>query len=206
MVPPVPLVPLCGIRLGEPTHKGSQRMKRILLSIGMLFLAACRYNRFETRRENISAADVILVPGLELDESGQATWVLWNRMVMAKVLFDRGLAPRILVTGGKPRNGVTEAARMVEIGTQLGLPRDIFFSEPCAVSSIENGRFSADIMKRRGWKSALVVTDPRHLRYALPVFRDAFDLHGLTLYWTPVDYDLMRDLEEARHPGDDKAN
>ena len=175
-------------------------MKRILLSIGMLLLAACRYNRFETRRENLSAADVIIVPGHELDDEGRPSWVRWNRMLTAKMMVDRGLASNVLVSGGKPRFGVTEAAAMVEIGVELGLPRERIFAEPRAVSSVQNGRFSAAIMKERGWKSALVVSDWRHLRYALPVFRDAFDARGLQLFWTPVDYDLMRKTPAARHP------
>ena len=76
------------------------------------------------------------------------------------------------------------------------MPRERIFLEPRAASSIENGRFSAAIMKARGWRSALVVSDWRHLRHALPVFSDAFDAHGLP----PVDYDLMRRTPAARHP------
>ena len=166
----------------------------------MLLFAACRYYRLEPRRENLAEADVIIVPGYKLDEQGDASWILWNRMVMAKLLYDRGLAAYVLVTGGLARNGVTEGARMVEIGTELGLPRDRILSEPRASSSVENGRFSAEILKARGWTSGLVVSDPRHLAYAIPVFRDAFEKRGLELYWTPVDYELLKRTPTARHP------
>ena len=177
-------------------------MKKFVLTLGMLLLAACRYYRFESRREQLpksARADVIIVPGYELTDDGEANHILWNRVLMAKLWYDRGAAPRLIVTGGKPKRGITEAAKMAEIAVELGVPKDAVFIEPRATSSIENGRFGAGLMVAKGWRSALVVSDPGHLRYAIPVFRDAFNKRGLDLFWTPVDYELLRDHPQARH-------
>jgi len=178
-------------------------MTRILLAVGMLLLTACRYYRFEKRAEQLPPppvkVDVLIVPGYALSAEGKASHILWNRVLMAKVLIDRGYATRIIVSGGLPKRGVTEAAKMAEIAVELGLSGSAIHQEPRATSSVANGQLSAELMAARGWKSAIVVTDPRHLSYAIPVFRDAFLKHGLDLFWTPVDYELLRTHELARH-------
>jgi uncharacterized SAM-binding protein YcdF (DUF218 family) len=89
---------------------------------------------------------------------------------------------------------------MKAIGESLGIPPDLMLLEPEATSSVENARFSARIMQQRGWRSGLVVSDPSHLRYCIPVFRDAFEAARVDLYWTPVDYELLEALDLGRHP------
>jgi hypothetical protein len=42
------------------------------------------------------------------------------------------------------------------------------------------------------------VSDFGHLSYCIPVFKDAFAGRGLVLYWTPVDYDLLKRLGVLR--------
>lgn len=166
------------------------------------FAASCTYSRREMIAEHQPVpADVIIVPGYELDSQGRGSFILWNRMVMAKLVLERGDAQAVIVTGGVPKAGVTEAAKMREFGLELGIPDDQLILEPRADSSVENGSLSAELMVEHGYRSAIVVSDPPHLRYALPVFRDAFEERGLTLYWTPVDYLTVRDSGLAWEPG-----
>ena len=75
-------------------------------------------------------------------------------------------------------------------------------TETKATSSRQNGRYAADLMVQEGLKSALVVSDWGHLRYAIPVFRDAFEARGLTLYWHSIDYDELRATGRSRGPDD----
>jgi uncharacterized SAM-binding protein YcdF (DUF218 family) len=173
-------------------------MRRTLLLLPLLI--GCAYYRLEFTKENLAKADVIVVPGYELTDEGRGSWLLWNRVLMGRILMERGYSKRLLFSGGKPKAGVTEAARMLEIAGELGIPRDRILLEETAASSVENGRRSAALIAERGWRSGLVVSDPRHLRYAIPVFRDAFVEKGLALYWTPVDYDLLEQHPEARRP------
>jgi len=175
-------------------------MKRIVLLLP--FLVGCAYYRLDLTRENLAKADVIVVPGYELTDDGEESWLLWNRVLMGRILMERGYADRLLFSGGKPKAGITEAAKMLEIAGKLGIPRNKILLETDAVSSVENGQRSAALIAGRGWKSGLVVSDSRHLVYALPVFRDAFAARGLELFWTPVDYDLLKQHSEARRPPD----
>ncbi|MHC4958813.1 MAG: YdcF family protein [Planctomycetota bacterium] len=163
-------------------------------------LAASCYYRIETDGENLSKADVIVVPGYALKDNAEPSWILHNRVLMAKILWDRGYAPMILMSGGKPESGITESVKMAELAQKFGVPQEQIVLETRAVSSIENGRYTAEIMKRRGWTSGLVVSDAQHLLYAIPVFRDAFTDNGLALYWTPVDYDLLKTHPDRHEP------
>ena len=173
-----------------------------LVSVAALLLAAtagCRYYRLNFRGSNLHKADVIIVPGQELLDDGRGTWVLWNRLLMGKLILEDGYAPRMIVSGGKPKAGVTEASKMMEFAGRMGLPRCLLHPEPAAYTSVENAHFSAEIMVRNGWRSALVVTDPFHILYAIAVFKDAFTARGLTLYWVPVDYDRIRATGLSAH-------
>jgi uncharacterized SAM-binding protein YcdF (DUF218 family) len=165
-----------------------------------LLLAGCAYYRFETRGKKLAKADVILVPGYGLDAQGRGSWLLWNRVLMAKIVLDEGYAGRIILSGGQPRAGITEAEKMLEYARKLGVPADLVLLEQRARSSVENARFSADLMVENGMRSGLVVTDPWHLTYAIPVFRDAFEERGLELYWTPLDYQFLHDHPQSRPP------
>ncbi len=172
------------------------------LMIGVLAAPGCAYYRLELQREKIANADVIIVPGLALDEDGRGVPILWNRVLMARVARDRGHASSIIVSGGKPRRGITESAKMLEYAGRLGIPPEAVIEEPRATSSVENGRFSAELMVARGLRSALVVSDDWHLRYAIPVFRDAFEELGLELYWLAVDAEAVAATGLARDDDD----
>lgn len=162
----------------------------------------CRYYRWEAQRSRLEPADVVVVPGIKLTDDGKGTFVLHNRVAMAKYLMSRGYARQMIVTGGNPRGGSTEASKMMEVAVKLGVPPERIVAEPFATSTIENAENTAALMEAFGWHSALVVTDRVHLGYALPVFRDQFEAHALELFWAPVDYDLLKKRDLMRFPGD----
>ena len=71
--------------------------------------------RIEFDGENLSKADVIVVPGYALKENAEPSWILHNRVLMAKILWERGYAPMLLMSGGKQRYG--SQVRQKEDGT-----------------------------------------------------------------------------------------
>ncbi len=158
-----------------------------------LYLPGLPYRRLVwPARDRLIVADAVVVPGLALRRDGRARGLLQNRVAMAALLLRRGLAPRLLLSGGKPRAGVTEAERMAGLAERLGVPRAQLLLEPAATSSRENARCSARLLGEAGPGSGLLVSDSVHLSYALPVFMDAFAQAGLRLGWCRVDYGLLR--------------
>jgi uncharacterized SAM-binding protein YcdF (DUF218 family) len=189
--------------LRTPARRRAVALLRSAAVGGLLLVtSSCAYYRIDLRKEKLGDSDVIVVPGMELSDAGEGNWILWNRMLMARLLFEVGRGERIVVTGGVPKAGVTESDKMLEFAELLGIPRGVLLAEPMAASSVENGRYSAEMVQAHGYRSALVVTDRMHLFYALPVFRDAYEERGLELYWTPVDYDRLERTEDWCPPGE----
>lgn len=194
--------------------RGRGRVRRVLQAlaglgalgaVGLAMLVesgGVRYYRWEWRREDLAPADALVVLGLRLSSDGQATTLLHNRVAMAADLFARGLAPRLIVTGGNAQAGVTEAARMAALAAALGVPAERIVLEGSARTTLENARFSAALMVEHGWRSAIVVSDGLHLGYAIPVFRDEFAARGLRLFWAPVDREVLEARGTVRRLGD----
>ncbi|MFD6162075.1 YdcF family protein [Nocardia sp. NPDC060256] len=85
------------------------------------------------------------------------------------------LAPAspIIVTGGNPHNGVTEARAMADWLVRHGIPVERIHLEPDAGSTVQNAERSARIMRAIGARDAVVVTSADHIDRAVGTFIDA---------------------------------
>lgn len=54
---------------------------------------------------------------------------------------------------------------------RLGVPRGVIARERCSLSTRENARYSARLLRRRGIERAVVVTCDWHMERALAAFR-----------------------------------
>ncbi|MFI7664923.1 YdcF family protein [Nocardia sp. NPDC049526] len=79
----------------------------------------------------------------------------------------------IIVTGGNPRNGVTEAQAMADWLIGHGIPAARVHIEAEAVSTTQNAERSARIMHDIGIRDAVVVTSADHIDRAAALFGDA---------------------------------
>jgi uncharacterized SAM-binding protein YcdF (DUF218 family) len=113
--------------------------------------------------------DAIIILGASIDADGNPTPVLLSRVTEGVREYERGVAPRIIVTGGKT-SAYTEADVMARIARAQGVPDSAIIAEPQAENTIQNACFSARIMKQHGWKSAEVVTSASHLPRADMIF------------------------------------
>lgn len=114
--------------------------------------------------------DAIIVLGSRLDARGNPTPTLLARVTEAVHEYERGVAPRLIVTGGPERDGQTESAAMARLAEAQGVPGSAIVEEPRAENTIENACYAARIMKERGWHSAEVVTSASHLPRAGMIF------------------------------------
>lgn len=67
----------------------------------------------------------------------------------------------IIVTGGNPRNGVTEAAAMRRMLTILGFPANRIIMEDKANSTVQNAGFSVPLAKDAGTSVISPLVDRR---------------------------------------------
>jgi len=123
-----------------------------------------------------STFDVILVLGTPADSDGNPTPEMLDRVGEAVREYERGVAPRLILTGGAAHNRFVEAEAMARVAEAQGVPASVILEEPHAQDTIQNACYSASILKAHGWRSAEIVSSPSHLPRAALIFsHPAFD-------------------------------
>ena len=90
-----------------------------------------------------------------------------ERTATALALYRQGFAPRILLTGlpaSAPSAPSGEAHARVRLLLDGGVPRDAILADTESANSCEEAIATRALMARHGWRHALVVSDPPHLR------------------------------------------
>jgi uncharacterized SAM-binding protein YcdF (DUF218 family) len=109
----------------------------------------------------------------------------------AEALYARGLAPHVIISNEPlSSHGVqTTWLELRRVGlVRLSIPDDAIEPIPqISDSTYEEALHSRDIMLAHGWHSAILVTDPFHMRRATLTFRQAFDGAGLVVLASPAD-------------------
>lgn len=121
--------------------------------------------------------DVIVVLGTSADEDGNPSPRQLARVTEAVHEYERGVAPRILFTGGAVANRFVEAQVMARTAEAQGIPASAVLEDPEARDTLENTCNALGIMRRHGWGSAEVISSPAHLP------RAALILSRLPMKW-----------------------
>lgn len=114
--------------------------------------------------------DAIVVLGSPADDDGNPTPAQLARVGEAVREYNRGVAPRLILTGGAARNRFVEAQVMAQAAHAEGVPSSAIYLEPEAHDTIQNACYATRIMKAHGWKSAEVISAPAHLPRAGMIF------------------------------------
>jgi uncharacterized SAM-binding protein YcdF (DUF218 family) len=126
---------------------------------------------------SLTRFDAIIVLGYPADSDGNPTPEQLARVTEAVHEYERGVAPRLILTGGAARNRFAEAQVMARTAQAQGIPESAIFVEPQARNTLQNACYAARIMKAHGWRSAEVVSSASHLPRAGIIF------NGLPLEW-----------------------
>ncbi len=138
-------------------------------------------------------ADAIVVLGAA-QYSGEPSGVFEARLQHAVDLWKRGLAPYLIVTGGKlPADITTEAATARAWAIANGVPKAAILGEDRGRDTLESLEGVASIMRDHDLHSVLFVSDRTHM---LRVLRMAKDL-GIT-GWSSPTATSPTDLESDR--------
>ncbi|MEU6580318.1 YdcF family protein [Nocardia sp. NPDC046763] len=112
----------------------------------------------------------IAVLGYGLLPDGSMRPELVNRMQAAWLQAIASPMSPILVTGGNPQNGITEAAAMQGWLIAHGIPASRILADHRAESTVQNALFGVQMLEDAGATSAIVVTSPNHIRRAVADF------------------------------------
>jgi uncharacterized SAM-binding protein YcdF (DUF218 family) len=141
---------------------------------------ACCYDAIVVLGGGISPAHPPEQPEPDLNDSSDRIWE-------AARLYHRGVAPRIVISGGSflAQNGgppTTEADAMLTFLVALGVPAAAIVNEPMALNTIDNIRFVRALV---GDKKVALVTSASHMPRALKLARRA----GLNVGAFPTDFE-----------------
>jgi uncharacterized SAM-binding protein YcdF (DUF218 family) len=115
----------------------------------------------------VASADAALVLGFALDSAGRPRPPLLGRVAHAAELYRQGHVQRLVVSGGVPRGGHTEAQVMRELLRAAGVPDSRIILEGRSRTTLENFACSRPILERIRARKVLLVTDGSHMPRAL---------------------------------------
>ncbi|MGC8794978.1 MAG: YdcF family protein [Bryobacteraceae bacterium] len=165
------------------------RKDRILALAALLVLAGIAWQwldlalqiRRQARVDESQPADVIVILGAAAYR-GRPSPVLKARLDHGLALYRRGLAPRILTTGGSGGDPVhTEG----EVGraylVEHKVPSEAILVEPEGESTVHSLAAAAEIMRRMNLHSCILVSDGYHIFRAKRIL----EARGFRVYGSP---------------------
>lgn len=135
----------------------------------------------QSRVDEAAPADVIIVLGAA-EYSGRPSPVLEARLNHALSLYLKGLAPRILTTGGAGGDPTyTEGGVAHNYLSRHGVPAEAILVESQGESTVYSMVAAAEIMRRFQMRSCIVVSDGYHIFRVKKLLED----RGIKVYGSP---------------------
>ena len=151
-------------------------------------------------RDDQRPVDAIVVLGAA-QYDGRPSPVFEARLAHAVSLYQEGLAPWFVVTGGRgPGDRTTEAETARQYALDRHVPATAIFGEDEARNTLTSLRSIATQMQARGLRSALFVSDPTHMFRVLRIASDlGIEAYGSPTRESPVQADLARTVRATIH-------
>lgn len=115
----------------------------------------------------------IVILGYGLTPDGWMRPILFTRVLTGLAVAQAFPQSPIIVTGGNPRQGRTEAGEMRNLLQMLGFPTNRIILEDKANSTVQNARFSVPLAKKADTSGIILVTSSTHQDRADTNFVDA---------------------------------
>ena len=151
-----------------------------------LFLKLCFDIDRQGRVDQAQSADAIVVLGAQVLPNGQAGPDQEARTAHAVSLYQAGLAPRIICSGGFKGERSSAAAVAGNLASSLGIPQEAIFLADGSRKTQEDAMQTAAVMAQHGWQKAIVVSHPLHV-YRARLF---FEREGIVAYTSPTTTDV----------------
>lgn len=166
--------------------KKISRRKSIVITISCLIItyivinlvSICIYSTKDEKRK----ADVAIVLGASAYE-GEVSSVYQERINHGITLYREGYVEKIIVTGGVGEgNEKSDAYYAKEYAISMGVPAGDILTEDTSTITQENLDNAKVIMKQNGYETAIIVSDPLHMKRAMLLAKDA----GIECYSSPT--------------------
>jgi uncharacterized SAM-binding protein YcdF (DUF218 family) len=162
-------------------------LMRLVLSVALGSVLVIGYTSYriweQGGRDEARDADAIVVLGAA-QYNGTPSPLFEARLDHAVKLYKDGIAPFFIVTGGKgrPRDTTTEAEAARDYAVAKGVPASKILVEDQSRTTLEQIRTVGQMLRDRGLRSAIIVSDRTHMLRSLRIARD----QGIEAYGSPT--------------------
>lgn len=111
--------------------------------------------------------------GYALSDEGEMEETLIERLNVTLEAAEAYPNSHLIVTGGVPKAGNTEAELMADWLVENGIDEERISQDPLATDTVENALFSMDIVQNEGFEDITLITSASHMRRALVTFNEA---------------------------------
>jgi uncharacterized SAM-binding protein YcdF (DUF218 family) len=118
-----------------------------------------------------------VILGYALSEEGTMQPTLVERLKVGLAAAKKYPNSKIIVTGGVPKKGITEADAMSKWLVDNGIAKERIIMEKMSTDTVENSLFTTAILEKENIKDVTLVTSASHMRRALTVFEEASDFY-----------------------------
>ena len=154
----------------------------------------------EGARDDTRPADAIVVMGAA-QYDGRPSPVFLARLEHAVELYREGIAPHLIVTGGKAvGDRTTEAATARAYAIGQGVPADAILMEDSARTTLASVRSVGEILRAADLRTAVFVSDRQHMLRVLRMARDEGIVGwGSPTTTSPIDRDPIARVDATLH-------
>jgi uncharacterized SAM-binding protein YcdF (DUF218 family) len=144
-----------------------------VLAVALVVVSTAAAIWWTARQDSEPRSDAIVVLG-SAQYNGVPSSIFEARLEHALQLWEEGVAPVVVTVGGR-RDGdeFTEAEAGRDYLQQAGVPAEDLVPVTDGVDTLESMRLVAAEFDQRGWRTAVLVTDPWHAMRAERMAEDA---------------------------------
>ena len=125
-------------------------------------------------------------------ENGEVSPVYRERLNHGIWLYRNQYVDYLIFTGGVGEgNTQSDAFAAKEYAVEKGIPADAIFLEERSAITEENLKYAKEIMEENSWNTALIVSDPLHMKRAMLMAKD----FGIESYSSPTPTSMYRSLK-----------
>lgn len=134
------------------------------------------------KRDDKCSTDAAIILGAAADETGPSP-VYRERINHGIELYNDGYVTKLIMTGGTGEgNTHSDAYIAKQYAVSLGIPAEDIFTEETSTITQENLENSKIIMDENGFDTAIIVSDPLHMKRAILLAEDT----GIIAYSSPT--------------------
>jgi uncharacterized SAM-binding protein YcdF (DUF218 family) len=139
----------------------------------------------------------IVTLGYALADDGTMQPTLIKRLEQTLDMAKKNPKSTIIVTGGVPKQGVTEGYLMKKWLIAKGIKASRIHIDDQAKDTVGNAIYSTEIMKKLGTKNVTLISSASHIRRGLSIFEEVAAREGLEIKFNNLVYLDYDSVEEA---------